>query len=543
MRDLEDLPPPGSGGSPLAFTALSNAVSWCQIPEGVVRVAESRVEKVGAQLQEEASAFVSYPEIETQSTERGFPTSVRTIRFYVNEGILPPPRKQGNTPVYPQSEILSLLFSIHLMKSRFGQTLSQIRRVLHLLQGDPEILAEKLALLYEEVHRDGRHRVEQEWLVETFFATLEGRSDHYPRSRRGIPGPRSADEVFVVELVEDLEERAKWEHEADGGTVWRSPTEVIRREALIRRGTQREFDRRGEKGRGGLVMSEFGSDVDRNADVTPLKLPEGAVEVDEARRREEQFLRRFEHNLTKLERIYSPLEKKSYTIRPGMLDPQVEDPYQRVVDLLKEKGLYDRALLERLPHDRCTRFSLPAPGLFGRKPPKLVIAGVAVSPIEQLASVGGAVRPLGEPDLARVIREQLRVRGAYHVLGVLSTVGWEEDLFRAPPQQEGLSLVLVQVDRNGGWSTSHTLPSELSALSIAYDPETLDEKVRRAFLRVIDHPELKIPGGHVDVEAFLVEIDLPREVLDLAMRQVSHEDSRLKIVAVSGRDLLKRDRF
>ena len=492
-------------------------------------MAESRVEKVGAKLQEEASRFVSYPEIEALTTERGFPTSVRTVRFYVNEGILPAPRKQGNTPVYPETEILSLLFSIHLMKSRFGQTLSQIRRVLHLLQGDPEVLAEKMALLYEEVHREGRHRVEQEWLVDTYFATLEGRCDHYPHSRRGVPGPRSADEVLVVELVDDLESRSVWEHEPEGGTVWRSPSEVIARE-------------RTENG-GGQVMTENGSEVDRNANVTPLKLPEGAVEIDEARRREEQFLRRFEQNLSKLERIYSPLEKKSYSIRAGMLDPQAEAPYQRVVDLLKEKGLYDRGLLERLPHDRCTRFSLPASGLFGRKPPKLVIAGVAVSPIEQLASVGGAVRPLGEPDLARVLREQLRHRGAYHVIGVLSTVGWDKDLFKAPPQQEGLALVLVQADGSGGWATSHTLPKELSALSIAYDPETLDEKVRRAFHRVLEHPELKIPGGHVEVEGFLAAIDLSRDVLDLAMRQVSHEDSRLKIVAVSGRELLKRDRF
>ena len=488
---------------------------------------ESRIEKVGAQLQEEAKRFISYGEIERLSNERGFPTSVRTVRFYVNEGILPAPSKVGNTPVYPEAEILSLLFSIHLMKSRFGRTLTQIRQILQLLQGDPDALAEKLALLYEEVRREGRHRVEQEWLSESFFAALEGRETLYPKARRGEPGPRHVDELLVTELLEDLEAHAQWDLTDPASPQWLSPSDRLA-------GLEQEE---------GARMTENHSEVDRGLDVTPLKLPEGAVSLDEARRREEQFLRRFEQDLLKLERIYSPLEKKSHTLKPGALDPQVEDPYQRVVDLLKEKGLYDRALLERLPHDRATRFSLPVPGIFGRKPPKMVIAGVAVSPIERLAAVGGAVQPLGEPDIARVIREQVRQRDAYHVLGVLSTVGWDEEVFRSPPRHENLTTVLVQVDEKGGWSVSHALPKELSALSVAFDPETMEEKVRRVFYRVLEHPELKIPGGHVEVEAFLVDVDLPRDILDLAMRQVSHEDSRLKIVAVSGKELIKRDRF
>ena len=491
-------------------------------------MAESRVEKVGARLAEEASRFISYAEIERLSSERGFPTSVRTLRFYVNEGVLPAPAKHGNVAVFPEGEILALLFSIHLMKSRFGRSLGQVRGVLELLQGDPGVLAEKLALLYEESHDEGRPRVESEWLVRTFFAVLEGSCLDYPRSRAGTPGPRAVDEVLVTELVEDLEDQARWEVDPDGTTAWHSPTEVRARSASEREGG---------------VVNEHGSEVERDAEVTPLRLPEGAIEVDEARRREELFLRRFEQNLGKLERLYSPLEKKSYTLRSGMLDPQVEDPYQKVVDLLKEKGLYDRALLERLPHDRSTRVSLPPPGLFGRKPPKLVVAATSVSPIDQLATTGGAIRTLGEPVLARVIREHVRPRDAYHVLGVFSTVGWDPEVFRAPPRHEKLAVILVVIDANGGWRTSHALPKELAALALAFDPETMEEKVRRAFYRVIEHPELKIPGGHVEVESFLEEIALPREVLDLAMKQVSHEDSRLSIVTIAGRTLLKRDRF
>jgi len=488
-------------------------------------MAESRIEKVGALIQEEASRSITYPEIERLSAERGFPTSVRTIRFYVNEGILPPPRKHGATPVYPREEILSHLFAIHVMKARFGRTLTQVRRVLQHLSGDPELLAEKLALLTEEVRREGRHRVEQEWLSETFFAALDGSSDLYPRARRGDAGPRAAEEILLIEMLEDLEQLSRWERDGRGEAVWRSPTEALGAAGAVE----------------GVKMERRGSGVAVGASVTPLRLPEGAVDVDEARRREECFLRRFEQNLARFERIHSPLEKKSYAVRPGILDLQVEDPYQRVLDLLKERGIYDRALLERLPHDRATRFTLPPPGLFGRRTPKLVLSAVAVSPIEQLATVGGSARRLGEPDLARVLGEQVRHRGAFHVIGVLSTVGWDRDL--SPPRREELAVVLVEQEAGGGWRVEHSLPKELAGLAVAFDPETLDEKVRRAFYRVIEHPELRIPGGHLEVERFLDEIALPREVLDLAMKQVTHEDSRLRIVTVSGRELLKRDRF
>ena len=493
-------------------------------------MANSRVEKVGALLREEAVDFLSYSQIESLTTERGYSTSVRTIRFYVKEGILPSPRKEGNTPVFPKGEILSLLFSIHLMKSRFSRTLNQIQRVLAHFRTDAELLSEKLALLYEETQREGRHRLEREWLIETFFETIDGRCVWYPIGRRGEPGPRTADDILVTELLDDLERLACWKQNKGGNSVWQSPTEVL----------EQSLNSRDAKV-GHIMLS--GESQPANGNRVPAELSSEAIELDEARRLEELFLQRFENKLSKLPRIFSPVEKKSYSIKPGTLDPQVIDPYQKVVDLLKEKGVYDRGLLERLPHDRSTRFTLPPAGLFGKKSPKLVISGVVASPIDQFVTLGASDQRLGESDLARVLREQVVSKDAYHVLGVLSTVGWDDAVFRSPPRGDRLAVVVVQASPAKGWESSHTLPKELLPLLEVFDPEMLVEKVRRAFYRIIEHPKLKIPGGHVEVEEFLSEVDLSREIFDQAMKQVTHEDSRLKIVQVSGSELLKRDRF
>jgi len=480
-------------------------------------MAESRVERIGAQLSVEASDLLTYAEIEELTTERGYPTSVRTLRFYVNEGVLPTPVKRGNVPVLPRAEILPLLFSIHLMKSRFGRSLGEIRGLLRALRGDPGLLAEKLGLLYEESTRSDRHRVERDWLVATFFETLAGTCTDYPYARAGEPGPRAVDEVIITEFLDDLTRRAEWSTDDAGSPIWLSPDAA------------REPD---DREPGGRPTSGAPSE------------PERAHEqrIERAREEEERFLRRFERNLEKLERIPSPLEKRSHVNRPGLIDLQVDDPYQRVVDVLKEVGLYDRELLERLPHDRGAHFSLPRGGLFGKKPPRLIVAALVASPIRDLATRGGGAGPLD----ARAVEERIRAHarpGAFLVLGVHSTSGWQESVLRAPPRGERHAVVLVERSEQGAWRRAHSLPEPLQALLPVFDPETLEEKVQRAFYALLEDPELRIPGGHVEVESFLDRNGLTRDVLALAMKQVTQEDSRLRITEISGRELLKRDRF
>ena len=72
-----------------------------------------------------------------------------------------------------------------------------------------------------------------------------------------------------------------------------------------------------------------------------------------------------------------------------------------------------------------------------------------------------------------------------------------------------------------------------------------DSAAARKVLVVDDEPPIRvlIEGFLRSAGYHVVSTGEPREVLDLAMKQVTHEDSRLRIVTVSGRELLKRDRF
>src|SRR5579871_6060427 len=114
-----------------------------------------KMREIGRLLKEEESRFIGYPEIEQKSKELGFGMTIRTLRFYVDEGILPPPKKVGKMPVYEEDWILNVLLAIHLMKTRLDRSLSEIRVILQRLQEDPSILADKLSVLYEDQVKNG----------------------------------------------------------------------------------------------------------------------------------------------------------------------------------------------------------------------------------------------------------------------------------------------------------------------------------------------------------------------------------------------------
>ena len=520
------------------LSTLSVTVTWARgahREKGVPGLGDARLGRISEILREEEDRFLGYEAISQRSAELGFATSVRTLRFYANEGILPPPRKRGKTPVFPEPQIFKLLLSIHLMKTRFQRSLAEIKAILQHQRENPEVLADKLSSLYEECDRSERlQRAEREWLVDAFFRSLTGKLTLYPRRVCGISGPRQAGELLLTEMLEDLAQLGRWVTPPRGEPTWCSPEEVLR-----------ETVKDGATGVKGVPMTSGASTPEPGTGprVTPVQPPQGSVTVEVARRREELFLQRFERNLLRVQRIYQPREKRYYSMQAESLDPVIDDPYQQVVDVLKAHNLYDRRLLESLPHDRSTRYTLPTPGLFRRKKPRLVVAGIVRSPVADLARLGGAVEPLGREELLEVVRTEVRDATAYHILGVLSTVGWSEEAKERMPRGDSFALVLVEQAQNGGWLLTDTLSAKHRELLTVFDPEDFTEKVSRTFYAVIDEPELKIPGGHIEVGRLIETLGVDREILDAALKQVEQENPRIQVTEVGGRQILKRARY
>ena len=195
---------------------------------GRKHVVDPQLVQMGQRLRDEEKESIDYAQAVSKAGELGIQVTQRTIRFYVNEGILPAPQKRGKTPVFPERQILNQLLSIHLMKTRFNRSLAEIKEIMQFQAEDSVILADKCTLLYEEYSRaEGLSRVQKDWMVDAFFRSLTGRLSLYPRSRRNEPGPRRAGDVLVTEIVEDVDKEGRWETPPGSETRWLSPEATL----------------------------------------------------------------------------------------------------------------------------------------------------------------------------------------------------------------------------------------------------------------------------------------------------------------------------
>lgn len=181
---------------------------------------------IGRLLKEEEKHFIGYSEIESLTTEMGFPISVRTLRFYVDEGILPAPNKIGKKPVYDKEWILNVLLSLHIMKTRMNRSLKDIKAILDLLTEDPKHLADSLSVLYEDwVRSDALKPVQRDALIEGVFGLLTGLYlvQSADQSAEQSGQAFQASDLDLSALVEVIEEEGQWIHE-DSGIVFKAPS-------------------------------------------------------------------------------------------------------------------------------------------------------------------------------------------------------------------------------------------------------------------------------------------------------------------------------
>lgn len=479
-------------------------------------MANHRIQKIARKLKEEAESFVDYRQIENETTKLGFPTSVRTLRFYVSEGILPPPRRVGKSPVYPREWILNVLLAVHLMKSRLRRSLSEIRAVLQHLSEDPETLADKCTELYELVTEPGNlSPTDARWLLDRFFGILSasGRGAGVSSRKKvaGATSPLQPSEVLVTDLLEELESRG-----VPAGTGQSAPG---RSSALASRGRSPRLVAPDASSRGASLRRRSRG---------------------EAQHLENLFIRRFETGFRALKSIYHPIEAKSYPTRSSAGEPLIADEYLRVVEVLKEARCFDRELFDSLPLNKSTQFNVWSGRVVQRKL-KLSLVGASWSPIAQFVHGESSMPPAGATELYRLLDRFVVDRSVFHYIALHSTVGWDPVLTRHPPGGQNYLAALVEYDDEIGWSVHHGFPAEATGLVDILDPEPFAEKVERCKRRIEDLRELRVRGGFVAVDTLPALLRVDREVVTEALGRLQAND--LRLATVRGRKILKRERL
>ena len=530
------------------------------------------MEKIGRLLKEEEQRFIGYSEIESRTTELGFPVSVRTLRFYVDEGILPPPNKVGKKPVYDEDWILNILLSIHIMKTRLNRSLREIRIILNHLTESPTNLADKLSLLYEEYVKSNTLKpVQRDWLIETVFDRLTGK----------VGDPCQPSEVQLMNYVTAIEEKGSWTHTAKG-PIWDPPesrdvhgdihghneggpikvkirrrssdpqvpsTPSIKAKAKIQAREAyvelKEKQRKQRVVKARQIKREIEGDIEVMPDITePTEpLPDDAITLLEARSREEFFLSRFEMEFEQLEEILNPVSEKLLPLSQRTCSPLKRDHSANIIQQMKARHIYDRELLDAIPLERASEYHVYKKGFFGRGELQVVVTGLTLSPIDQFLDKRFGQRPLGPSDIQRAISELVIQDGIFYYVGIYSTTGWSKEAqFHVPREKNLICNLIEKADDDLSW-TLHGQRDQRNQVCRLFDPETDSEKMHRIKKYLRESPKLSLKGGHVVIQNLVEDLNLPVALVRQSIDQLAEDDEHLIITQAAGFEILKRRRF
>lgn len=456
---------------------------------------DPRLREAGERLQEQAACLVDYREIDARTRELGCHTSERTIRFYVSEGVLPPPpaRRGGKTPVFELDWILPVLMAIHLMKARFGQNLAQIRSVVQNLRVAPTLLVDKLEVLYNDVLLPASNaqpsalggwvlsREQAHSVVKRFFTLL-------------AEGDRQVCELSVLDTVAHV----------------------------CNLNRDQEPD---------LAM------------VTPASLPDGAVLIEGARALEELFIGRFDERMAQVRKLFSYTEGCEIPAGVRERTPLRSDASETLIDLMKRHKLHDRSLLNLLPLNAVSRYDVFKKSLLGRRQERLVVAACVHSPLEELVRDRCASTPAG-PEAIEATLDAIAPDGdRLYLLGILSTTGWQPEAECHLPSAPNVVVALVEHHGGSRWVLHNGTDPRWHGSARLLDPESEREKIDRVGDALRNHPELSLRGGHAILANVQEDLGVAEAVFERGVQEVLAKDGDLSMLEVGGKRVVKRKRL
>ncbi|MBI4563919.1 MAG: hypothetical protein HY716_04400 [Planctomycetes bacterium] len=163
--------------------------------------------------------------------------------------------------------------------------------------------------------------------------------------------------------------------------------------------------------------------------VTRIKTSAKPVFVDrkDALVAEERFFERLRNNLHALQGIFNPLDGRTYDASARnriekSLDVRTAE-VKHAIKRLAERDL--QGLYEEMPKNRILLNEITHKELLGARGVKVVVAGAAFNPIEDLISSGRSARSMGGEELARIKDLIVAHPDVFYYLGAFATTSWD----------------------------------------------------------------------------------------------------------------------
>jgi len=243
---------------------------------------------------------------------------------------------------------------------------------------------------------------------------------------------------------------------------------------------------------------------------------------------EEAFFERFSASLNATPGVYDPLTNRTY-------DCSFRN---RVTKALDERSTEVKALVKRLAERDLMRTyeEMPKNGiilnevvhkeLLGRPAVRVVIAGAAFSPSEDLVRTGSSRRRAAADELARVRDLVVRSDQTFYYLGAFSTTGWDEAARRSLAGPNFLAALLDV--REEAWRTWFPPDPRWRGAARIFDLTSEEEKVA-AVRRWVRKHTFELLMDELTEETVFEELGYAIPVIRQAFEAIAAEDPYVRL--------------
>ncbi len=215
--------------------------------------------------------------------------------------------------------------------------------------------------------------------------------------------------------------------------------------------------------------------------------PPPVVDRKAARVAEESFFERLSANANATAGVYDPLSNRTYDASPRNRVTRVLDERSSDVKVMI-KRFAERDLMrtyEEMPKNGVVLHEIVHKELLGRPLVRVVLAGAAFSPAEELIREGASRKRIGGEELNRLRDLIVRTESIFYYIGAFATTGWEDDARRA---LVGSNYLIALSDvHEGAWRTTYAADPRWRSAARIFDLTSEEEKVEAVRRWVTKH--------------------------------------------------------
>ena len=204
-----------------------------------------------------------------------------------------------------------------------------------------------------------------------------------------------------------------------------------------------------------------------------------AAEVDRkaARVAEENYFERLAANMNLTAGLFDPLTNRTYDSSPrNRVTKAVDDRSSEVKTLIKRFAERDlMRAYEEMPKNETVLYEIVHKELLGRPSVRVVVAGAAFSPVEDLDRSGASRGRIPASELNRVKDQIVRSEHVFYYVNAFSTTAWEEDARRVLVGNN--YLISLSDIVQGAWRTYYAPDPRWRAAARIFDLSSEEEKV------------------------------------------------------------------